>query len=122
MLRRQDVPGRKRTCNLPLGGESYIHLTTGTRFGPEIIKHKKAGACAPAFSDFAVSKTRLLELDVALGHDFLGPIVLRLDFFVEPFRRIAGRSRAVLFNRFHIPGVLPSNATPTPHSLYTLWT
>src|SRR5690606_41691260 len=25
------VPGRNRTCNLPLGGESYIHLTTGTR-------------------------------------------------------------------------------------------
>src|SRR5690606_35649604 len=25
------VPGRNRTCNLPLGGESYIHLTTGTK-------------------------------------------------------------------------------------------
>src|SRR3546814_1282374 len=96
--------------------ESEIHLQTVTRFRPLIIKHKKAGACAPAFSDFAVSKTRLLELDVALGHDFLGPIVLRLDFFGELFRRIAGRSRALLFKRFHDLGVLQCHDRSEEHT------
>src|SRR5690606_29906372 len=104
--RWRGVPGRNRTCKLTLRGESCLHSDTGTQYGPEIIKHKKTGACAPAVPDSTVGLAPLFELDITLGHDVFGPVVLRLDFLGELFRRITGRSRALLFKRFHNLGVL----------------
>src|SRR5690606_4252300 len=41
------APGRNRTCNLPLAGESYIHLTTETKRNPRSITRRMHGWTMP---------------------------------------------------------------------------
>ena len=75
------VPGWNRTINLPLGGESYIHLTTETGLGLGIKKGLELGWVGlglirgVAGLNFVLKKTQWGSFDFVQG--YLNILLLR---------------------------------------------